>query len=476
MKKLFSSMMFVALAAMTFTACEDVPEPYDKPGTGSNAIGGNTGIEGGEGDGSLANPFNSVAALNYGNNLASGQSSADYMYIKGKVSSIKEEFTTNYGNGTFYISDDGTTTNQFYAYRVYYLGNKKFAASDDQIKVGDEVIVCGIITNYNGTIETAQNKGFLYSLNGVNRGGEPGGGGGGGGTSGDAKGSGTLEDPFNVAAAIAKCNEVGETGTSDNVYGKGLVKTIKKIDTSYGNAEFTIVDDMSSTAELTVYRAYGPGNQKITDANIIKEGDEVIICGKLVYFKSNTPEFTQGCYIYSINSTGGGDGGNPSGGDDDITPVDGTGTVSGNTLIINYDSFGFVPAEGQTNCPATASKLVDGTIVSFSKANGSTEPAYYTGSYPSVRVYANNTVKVKAEKNITKIEITTTDPSSSDKYNGSDGAYAEGDGTKVNINKVSDTNVVFDGLNAKEVLITNYNEANSKNQLRIKQMVITYAE
>ena len=185
MKKLFSSMMFVALAAMTFTACEDVPEPYDKPGTGSNAIGGNTGIEGGEGDGSLANPFNSVAALNYGNNLASGQQSADYMYIKGKVSSIKEEFTTNYGNGTFYISDDGTTTNQFYAYRVYYLGNKKFAASDDQIKVGDEVIVCGIITNYNGTIETAQNKGFLYSLNGVNRGGEPGGGGGSGGISGE---------------------------------------------------------------------------------------------------------------------------------------------------------------------------------------------------------------------------------------------------------------------------------------------------
>ena len=31
MKKLFSSLMFVALAAMTFTACEDVPEPYDKP-------------------------------------------------------------------------------------------------------------------------------------------------------------------------------------------------------------------------------------------------------------------------------------------------------------------------------------------------------------------------------------------------------------------------------------------------------------
>ncbi|MCR5198921.1 MAG: hypothetical protein K6D55_09110 [Prevotella sp.] len=121
--------------------------------------------------GTLADPFNAVSALNYGKKLASGESSTDYMYIKGRVVSIKEQFSTQYGNGSFYISSDGTAQDQFYAYCVLYLGNKKFTSNDKPIEVGDEVIVCGVITNYNGTIETALGQGFLYSLNGQTEGG-----------------------------------------------------------------------------------------------------------------------------------------------------------------------------------------------------------------------------------------------------------------------------------------------------------------
>ena len=198
MKKLFRNLMLMAMAAVTFTACEDVPEPYDKPGTGSNTIDTSTEIEGGIGIGTLEDPFNSIAALNYGNKLASGEESTDYMYIKGKVVSIKEEFSIQYGNATFYISDDGTIANQFYAYRVLYLGNKKFAAGDTQIQVGDSVIVCGKITNYNGTIETAQGSAFLYKLNNENRGGEP----APPTPAGEAKGDGTLANPYNVSAAL----------------------------------------------------------------------------------------------------------------------------------------------------------------------------------------------------------------------------------------------------------------------------------
>ena len=69
MKKLFRNLMLMAMAAVTFTACEDVPEPYDKPGTGSNTIDTSTEIEGGIGIGTLEDPFNSIAALNYGNKL-----------------------------------------------------------------------------------------------------------------------------------------------------------------------------------------------------------------------------------------------------------------------------------------------------------------------------------------------------------------------------------------------------------------------
>ena len=123
----------------------------------------------------------------------------------------------------------------------------------------------------------------------------------------EPKGTGTQADPFNVAAALAKCEEVGETGTTEDVYAEGYVVSISELSTQYGNATFMIADSKEGGDMLTVYRAKGPGNQSITDENLIKNGDKVLICGKLVNFKGNTPEFTQGCYIVSINGEGGGE-------------------------------------------------------------------------------------------------------------------------------------------------------------------------
>lgn len=170
MKKLFSKLMLVALTAMTFTACEDVPNPYDVPGTGSN-VPGVAEIPGGAGEGMTPeDPYNAIAAINFGNQLQQGQTS-DWRFIKGKVSKIKEQFTTQYGNATFYISVDGSHGNAFYVYRVNYLANKKFATGDPELKEGDEVLINAKITNYNGTIETSQGSGFVLEHNGVNRGG-----------------------------------------------------------------------------------------------------------------------------------------------------------------------------------------------------------------------------------------------------------------------------------------------------------------
>ena len=307
MKKLFSKMMLVALAALAFTACEDVPEPYDIPQKGNDDTP--TEIEGETGTGTKTDPFNAVAAINYGNKLQSGEESEDYYYIKGKIVSIKEEYTTQYGNGTFYISSDGSANNQFYVYRALYLGNKKFASGDTQIKIGDEVIICGKITNYNGTIETAQNKGFLYQLNEENRGGEPDGG---GTPAGDAKGDGSLENPFNSIAAIAYAKEVGDTESPKDVYIKGKVASItEQYGTQFGNASFTISDDGTANGAFTVYRALYLGNQKYTSGDLLEEGNEVIVCGKVTNFKGNTPETVQGkAYLYSLN------GNTASGGDE----------------------------------------------------------------------------------------------------------------------------------------------------------------
>lgn len=121
----------------------------------------------------------------------------------------------------------------------------------------------------------------------------------------EPKGTGTQADPFNVAAALEKCQEVGTDGTTEDVYAVGYVVSISELSTQYGNATFMIADSKEGGDMLTVYRAKGPGNQNITDENLIKTGDKVLICGKLVNFKGNTPEFTQGCYIVSINDAGG---------------------------------------------------------------------------------------------------------------------------------------------------------------------------
>lgn len=314
MKKLFSKLMLVALAALTFVACEDVPAPYDIPGTGTNVPGTSTEIEGGTGTGTVSDPFNAVAAINFGKTLASGEESDRFYYIKGKVVSIKEEFTSQYGNGTFYISEDGSAKNQFYAYRVQYLGNQRFADSDEQIKVGDEVIVCGIITNYNGTIETAQNKGFLYSLNGVNRGGEP----KDPTPMAEPTGDGTKDNPYNVSGVLKFISGLGSDVESQNpVYVKGIISQIKEeYGTQFGNGTFYISDDGEASNEFYIFRALYLGNKKFANGDTqIKKGDEVIICGNVINFKGNTPETAQNkAFLYSLNGvTAGGDNPTPAG-------------------------------------------------------------------------------------------------------------------------------------------------------------------
>ena len=91
-------------------------------------------------------------------------------FVKGKIHKIASKGTfaesgTN-GNASFYISEDGNASeNDFYCYRVLYLGNRKFKSGDTDIKVGDDVIIYGQLTNYNGTPETVQGNAFVYQLN-----------------------------------------------------------------------------------------------------------------------------------------------------------------------------------------------------------------------------------------------------------------------------------------------------------------------
>lgn len=145
-----------------------------KPGT----EGGGTEITGTpKGTGTKDDPFNSVAANAEANKLAAGAVSEQGYYIKGKVVSIKEQFSAQYGNASFYISDDGQAGGQFLVFRSLYLGNQKWAEGQSTLKEGDEVVVYGKLTNYMGnTPETAQNTTYLVSVNGKTEGGSTEGG------------------------------------------------------------------------------------------------------------------------------------------------------------------------------------------------------------------------------------------------------------------------------------------------------------
>ena len=116
-----------------------------------------------------------------------------------------------------------------------------------------------------------------------------------------------------VAQALEIINalEDGKT-TSEEYTVKGFIVGTpdfqRKTDNSlYGNCNFDIADSKGGSTTLTVFRAKSFENKNFTEedvaAPILKEGDEVVLIGKLQKYVKNetvTPELTS-CYLISVN-------------------------------------------------------------------------------------------------------------------------------------------------------------------------------
>lgn len=155
MKKFIYSCLFLAMAAITFSSCEDVPAPYNMPTEPETSEVQPTGT------GTAADPFNVAGAVKY---IEDGGSESELKYVKGKVVSI-EKFDESYGSMKYYISDDGTPTNQFYVFNGYAGPNRTKFSGADALKAGDEVVICGNLILYSGTKEF-QTGNYIVSLNG----------------------------------------------------------------------------------------------------------------------------------------------------------------------------------------------------------------------------------------------------------------------------------------------------------------------
>lgn len=408
------------------------------------------------GTGTQSDPYNVAMAEQV---ISSGTASSDKVYVSGTVSAVESSsFDASYGSLIYYISDDGTTSNQLEVYRGYGLGGAKFTSAD-ALKVGDKVVVYGVLVDYNGTHEVSIGS-QLYSLNGSTSG---------GGTtdpSGEAKGSGTLADPYNAAGANKYIEEnLGNNEQSpSDIYIKGIVAKTKDISPTFGNATFYISDDGKDANTFYVYRCLGLNKAKISSATEVEVGDEVVICGKVVnYYNAsygNTYETVQNeAWIYSI--TKGSSGGSTGGGE-----------LSGNSITLKMSDLGL-----DNQADLTSYTLSDGTTLTFKQNEGNNPPKYYT-TYTAARMYAlNSFVVANSSKKITGLFIQCTDPYNGTNYNGNDQLYATSDGTKGgSISKTDDT-VTITSLSGNTVEVVNDYSGNSGGtQLRIVSLTVYYAE
>jgi len=455
MKKIFRNLMAIAIAGMTFTACEDVPAPYDVFDEG-------TVIEA-AGSGTVADPFNVKAAIAKCKEIGTTESTEKY-YIKGIAATMATADGT-YGNATFNIVDvEGGDA--FKCYQVAGTNGQKLPAGFT-INKGDEVVVYGPIYNYNGKTPETAGKGAAYivSVNGKSTDdssetpsevnaksvtiaefnaaaessewyqltgivknlkdgdkfgnfdlqdetgsvyvygllSEQGGAkqqfqelaaekgikngskltiignrgsyndkievvnaffvkveeDGGEQPAGEAKGTGSEADPFNVAAAIAKCQAIGQTASSEKYYVTGIAQGAATADATYGNVTFDIADSEGG-AKFKCYQVAGSNGEKLPAGFSINKGDEVVVYGPIYNYNGKTPETAgkSAAYIVTVNGKATNEGGD--------TPPAGEAKGSG-TQADPWNVVAAINAINSGTLPDEA--FVKGIIVQLDKFN-----------------------------------------------------------------------------------------------------------
>ena len=272
------------------------------------------------------------------------------VYVTGIISQVD-----SYSNNTitYWISDDGTTTNQLEVYKGKNLNNTNFTALSD-VEVGATVIVFGTLTKYNnttyeftsgnyltsytapqhdveapifspvaGTYTSAQTVTLSCATTGATiyyttDGTEP--------TNASTEYTTALtisttttikavaydgtnysnvttatyhfcsaQDPYTVTEALA-FNEYPANG----IYVTGIVSTAPTAaPTNNGELTYYISVDGQASNQLEVYKGKGLNEAAFTAQNDIQVGDIVTVYGNVVIY-NNTKEFASGNYLVSF--------------------------------------------------------------------------------------------------------------------------------------------------------------------------------
>ncbi len=214
-----------------------------------------------------------------------GEGLSEEVYVKGIISSISS--VTAGGTATYFIVDNEGDEFSAQIYKGNYLENHAFDTAND-IKIGDEVIVYGLITLYGSTYEINSGN-YIYSLNGETKYVEK-----------EQKDiTNTPETAYTVAQAIELIND-GE-GLTQQVYVKGIITEIVSLDAeNYKRAQYDIADEAGAEQFLRIYNGYYLEGHDFVANDQIKVGDQVVVYGLLTKYKE-LYEMAQNNYIYSLN-------------------------------------------------------------------------------------------------------------------------------------------------------------------------------
>ena len=217
-------------------------------------------------------------AIEIANALEPKASTSESYELRGKVTKVQTvaDKLASYGNINFELTDNTSTINCFY---INYLNNEKFTSADQILAVGDSVVVISPLKNYvnnSGTSVPEAANGYLKAI---------------------VKGSTTPDEgityedgEISVSAALAEGAKLGAGDTTAVMKVRGIVKSVKGVDLSYGTAQFYITEN--GTNELYCYNIKGLNGDKFVSGRQISVGDTVTIEARLYnYVKDDVSTF-----------------------------------------------------------------------------------------------------------------------------------------------------------------------------------------
>ena len=365
--------------------------------------------------------------------LADNASSSETYAITGYITDVFATVSNN--QQSFWISDNNDGQKMVQAYWANLPeGVEKFVA-------GSKVKITGKLIKYvktDGTVITEVKNADVEILE-----------------------AGTDEPSTDVteitcAKAIELCAALADNASSAETYAITGYITDVFSNVSKGQQSFWLSDNNDGQKMVQAYWANLPeGVEKFV------AGSKVKITGKLIkYVKTDGTVITEikNADVEILEA----------GGDTPDTPSEDNTFEGADATVVMSEAYSECTDGSVDATPIT----FDAVQVSFDKNDGNNPPKYYWNGN-AVRMYAKNSMTVASDKQIAKIVIKCTAPDSKN-YNGND----EMTTTAGTIQKADDkVTIVVDGINQKEVTITNdYAQTSSGTQLRILSMGVYYVK